>query len=346
MFSVLPLLFSCATAPSEFLLDRYGDPKEPPILYPDAPEKPRYRYAGQLTGEDNFVKQKGRTSLTSVFQWITGVIAGKRVPIMLQRPQMGDVDEEFQKVYVTDVSRGALFVFDEAAGRLFVWQMAKPMVRFKSPIGVAAGKDGEVFVSDSELAYVVRLDKDGKPVGVIGEGELTRPTGLARDNEQGLLYVADSHAHNIKVFNNDGKLVNVISKRGEEEGTLNFPTHLAFANGKLYVSDTINARIQIFDGDGGFLGSIGQRGLYLGNFTRPKGVAVDGEGHIYVIESYYDFLLVYDEKGRFLLPIGGTGADIGSFYLPSGVWTDSRDRIYVADMFNRRVVVFQYLGET
>ena len=90
--------------------------------------------------------------------------------------------------------------------------------------------------------------------------------------------------------------------------------------------------------------TIGKRGLYVGDFTRPKGVAVDRFGHLYVVESFYDHLLVFDEQGRFLMPIGGTGKRPGEVYLPAGVWTDDRDRVYVADMFNGRVAMFQYLG--
>lgn len=339
------LFLGCASTPAEFQIDRYGDPSQPPILWPGGAEKPRYRYAGELTGEDNFVKKGGKKGFKSVFQWVTGAITGKRKPILLQRPQMGDVDEVLKRVYVSDVSRAAVFVFDEIAGKLDIWEMASPTERFKSPIGVAVGRDGEVFVSDSELGYIARLDTSGKPIGIIGKGMLIRPTGLARDNDNGLLYVADSHAHDIKVFNDKGELHNTISKRGENEGALNFPTHIAFAKGKLYVSDTLNARVQVFSGNGSFEETFGKRGLYIGNFTLPKGVAVDGEGNIYVIESYYDYLLVFDNKGQFLLPIGGTGGGTGSFYLPSGIWIDSRERIYVSDMFNRRVVVFQYLGE-
>lgn len=333
----------CATTAGEFTLDRYGEGREP-IVWPHKPEKPRYRYAGQLTGEDNFIKSGGST-LKNVFQWVIGVITGERVPILLQRPQMGAVDELRKRVYVSDVGRGAVFVFDEAKGQLYVWEMAEPMLRFKSPIGIAVGKNGDIYVADSELGLIFHLDSNGKPIGVIGKNRLIRPTGLARDPDRGLLYVADSHAHNIKIFTDDGVFIKSISKRGEEEGSLNFPTHLAFSNGKLYVSDTLNARVQIFDGDGGFLGTFGRRGLYVGNFTLPKGVAVDGDGNIYVIEAYYDHLLVFREDGQFLLPIGGTGSGFGTFYLPSGVWTDSRERIYVSDMFNRRVVVFQYLGD-
>ena len=158
--------------------------------------------------------------------------------------------------------------------------------------------------------------------------------------------MADTYAHDIKVFDAAGILVRVIGQRGEGPGEFNFPTHLAFARGQLYVTDTLNSRVQVFSASGDLLGNrgFGTRGLYLGNLVRPKGVGVDSEGNIYVVESYYDSLLVFSERGEFLLPIGGTGTATGRFYLPAGVWVDARNRVFVADMFNGRVVLFQFLG--
>jgi hypothetical protein len=57
-------------------------------------------------------------------------------------------------------------------------------------------------------------------------------------------------------------------------------------------------------------------------------------------------VLVFSETGELLLPIGGTGKDPGRFFLPAGAWTDDGSRLFVADMFNGRVVVFDYLGDT
>ena len=200
-----------------------------------------------------------------------------------------------------------------------------------------------MWVADAELGYVVELDGEGNPIATIGRGILKRPTGLAYDAATRVLYVADTQAHEVKVFSADGRLAASIGRRGEGEGEFNFPTHLHFAKGELYVSDTMNSRVQVFTGGRHRL-TVGSRGLYVGNLVRPKGVTVDSEGNIYVVESYFDHLLVYDRLGNFLLPIGGLGRDIGQFYLPAGVWTDDRDRVFVADMFNGRVVVLQFLG--
>lgn len=316
-------------------------------IWPAAPEQPRYRYVGELLGEQNFVAEAGdtRNKGMKLLAWLVGLFDGDEDPTVLKRPQSGMVDAE-GRIYVTDVSNHAVFVFDQTAGKLLVWNRAQQNRRFVTPIGIAMGAGGQVLVADAELGQVFRLDRDGKPLGSFGQGVLTRPTGLARDAQRGRVYVSDTHAHDVKVFDDDGRLLETIGHRGEGEGELNFPTHLAFAADKLYVTDGMNARVQIYDAQGKLSGSLGKRGLFVGNFTRPKGVTVDASGNIYVVESFYDNLLVFNSEGSFLMPIGGTGKEIGQFYLPAGVWSDPRGRIYVADMFNGRISIFQFLGGT
>lgn len=316
-----------------------------PRVWPAPPEEPRYRYVGELTGEDNFRPDNwaNQTNAEKLLGWVVGLASSNSQPVGLLRPQSGMVDKE-GRIYVTDIGRGGVFVFDKPAGKLEVWDKAHGDVRFVSPIGITQGARDEILVADSELRTIFRLDKKGNPVGEFGHDILERPTGLARDAQRGRIYAADTRAHDIKVFDDDGKLINVIGQRGEADGEFNFPTHLAFVADKLYVTDTMNSRIQIFDAEGNFLTKFGTLGLNIGNLVRPKGVAVDSASNIYVIESLYDTLLVFDNKGRTLLALGGKGKGIGEFYLPSGVWMDSLDQVYIADMYNGRITVLQFLG--
>lgn len=316
-----------------------------PKVWPTPPDEPRYRYVGELTGEDNFRADNwaNRSSAIKLFDWLVGLTGLNSQPVVLQRPQSGMVDEE-GRIYVTDVGRGAVFVFDKPAGTLEVWETARGNERFVSPIGIAQGARDEILVADAELRTVFRLDKKGNMVGEFGHDILERPTGLARDARRGRVYVADTRAHDIKVFDDDGQLTNVIGQRGEGDGEFNFPTHLAFVADKLYVTDALNSRIQIFDADGNFVSKFGKLGLNVGNLVRPKGVAVDSASNIYVIESLYDSLLVFNNQGQTLLALGGNGKGVGEFYLPSGVWIDSQDQVYIADMYNGRITVLQFLG--
>jgi len=307
-------------------------------------EMPRYRMIGQLFGESNFAAAgKGQGGLAKALRWAVGLDERAPDPVVLQRPQSGMVDE-MRRILVTDISRQAILVFDEAAGLLDVWDRAGKNIGFVAPIALAPGSNGQILVTDAELKRVFRLSAKGTPIGEFGAGVLKRPTGIARDAASKQVFVADIHAHDIKVFDDDGNLLRTFGRAGSELGELSYPSHLALADGKLYVSDTMNARIQVFDLSGKVLFQFGQRGLNLGNLVHPKGIAVDDEGNVYVVESYHDHLLVYDKTGRFLMAIGGTGKSNAEFYLPAGVWTDRNNRVFVADMFNGRVVIFQFLG--
>ncbi len=342
---LVAMLAACA-APEKRRLHFGVDeaPEGKRMLWPQPPEVPRYLYAGTLTGERNFVSDEDPGRLRRALQWIVGLTEDTLTPMVLQRPLTGVVDDD-GRVYVTDVSRAGVFVFDPLAGELQVWSLADGRQPFAAPAGIARAADGTLFVADAELGLVARLDAKGQPLPALGRGQLKRPTGVARDAASGRLFVADTYAHDIKVFGADGALLEVLGRRGEAPGEFNFPTHLAYADGELYVTDTMNSRVQVLDAASGTpRRAIGERGLYIGNLVRPKGVAVDSERNVYVIESYHDHLLVYDRKGRFLMGFGGVGQATGKFYLPAGVWTDQLNRVFIADMFNGRVVVFQFLG--
>lgn len=337
----VPALAGCAAGPvdSRALLEPQGDAR----VWPLGPDTPRYAYVGTLVGERDF--ERGRETRGAVvrgLKWIAGLVIGEGDYLELRRPVSGMADED-GRIFVVDAGHRAVMVFDLPRGRFVKWDRAAPGLSFLSPVGIAGDGRGGILVTDSELGEVFNLDAEGEPVGRWGKGILSRPTGIARDQRSGNIYVADTQAHDIKIFDNEGILVDLLGNRGLGRGAFNTPTHLAVAGGELYVADTLNFRVQIFNTDGDDRLAFGQLGLYVGNMTRPKGVAVGQDGRIYVVESYFDHLLVYDRAGRLLLPIGGTGRGVGQFYLPSGVWTDNSGRVYIADMFNGRIVIFKEL---
>ncbi|MFC1619935.1 6-bladed beta-propeller, partial [Candidatus Neomarinimicrobiota bacterium] len=55
---------------------------------------------------------------------------------------------------------------------------------------------------------------------------------------------------------------------------------------------------------------------------------------------------IFDEQGNLLLVVGSSGYLPGQFNLPAGLFIDDEDKIYVVDTMNRRVQIFQYLGES
>ena len=339
---VLLLLSACAAQPGKFV---YFSTAETHV-FPKPPDVPRYRFVGILAGEANFVtEQKKKLTAKKAFAWLVGLVAGKETPRRLERPQSGWTDPQTGTVYVADVARKAVLVFDIRQGFLHFWDSAAKHQGFVTPIAVTGGPENTLLVSDADLRKVIVLDKAGKPLREIGHESLIRPIGLVWDEDAGEIYVADAQAHDIKVFSHHGLLKRTLGKKGQQNGEFIGPTHLAWYQHRLYVTDTLNSRVQILDSEGKWLKTVGKRGMYIGELPRPKGVAVDNAGRLYIVESYHDYLLVYDAEGRFLLPIGGSGQEIGQFYLPAGVWVDNQRRVYVADTFNSRVMVFEYLGD-
>lgn len=344
---VAALVAGCASEPLVMRFDPGRTAAGQKIYFPPLSDEavPRYVYVGELIGEQNFVEREGKEKnrVVEFLKWVAGMFENPE-PVVLQRPQSGVVDQN-GRILVTDVSRAAVFVFDPVKGLLDVWEFAQGFRHFASPTGIALGPAGRVFVADSELRQVYMLDAAGKGSLLVDSNQLARPNGLAWDEADGLLYVADTGAHQVKVFDMTGRLVRTIGQRGEAPGQFNYPTFVALAKDRLVVSDTMNARVQSLPlGDSGAPLIVGQRGTQVGDLVRPKGVAIDSENNLYVVESYHDHLLIFDELARFLLPIGGAGMAAGNFYLPSGVWIDRGNRVFVADTFNGRVAVFQFLG--
>ena len=215
-----------------------------------------------------------------------------------------------------------------------------------SPVGLARGADGEVYVTDSALAsvFVIRPGaKIAEPVPL--RASLGQPTGIAFDPATGRLFVVDTTAHRVNVFT--ATAPSSRASGGAAPGTASSTIRLfcgARADGRLYVTDSLNFRVQIFDTRGRFLAKFGRLGDGTGDLMRQKGVATDSYGHIYVVDALFNAMQVFDDSGRFLLSVGALGRDRGEFWLPTGIFIGENDTIYVADSYNQRVQVFRYIG--
>ena len=193
------LLAGCATpAPKILRLHAVDSAEEKKLFFPPLPEVPRYLYAGQLLGEVNFQARKEESnSARDFFRWLVG-LGGEQRPLELQRPLTGVVDEA-GRIYVTDMGRAAVYVFDPVAGELNVWDKAVGLMNFSAPAGIALGPEGDILVADAQLGLVARLNRKGETRGAIGKGLLKRPTGLAYDPQGRRIYVSDTTAHDIKI---------------------------------------------------------------------------------------------------------------------------------------------------
>jgi sugar lactone lactonase YvrE len=329
MIGVSVLLGACASTPTA--------PPVPPRVWPEPPEVARIAHVQSLATPEDLGIRKG--FFTRLLEFLIG---GE--DFRLVRPMAVAVTRD-GLLYVADPGARGVHRFDIARGRhdLIRLDEEAPLM---SPVGLAVGANGDVLVTDSYLDGVYTITPKAKfAVPLALKEALGQPTGIAYDADKAWLYVVDTAAHHVKVFDKDGAPIQTIGRRGIEQGEFNFPTMLwRDTNGVLYVTDSLNFRVQAFDAEGRFLGMFGRHGDGTGDHARPKGVATDRFGHIYVVDALFHAVQIFDRQGGFLLNVGSQGRDVGEFWLPSGVFVAPDDRIYVADSHNQRVQVFRYVG--
>lgn len=139
---------------------------------------------------------------------------------------------------------------------------------FAQPSGITT--DGKrLFVADSETSSVREINLLTGRVNTIvgldlfefgdvdGQGAMVRlqhPLGVAF--HEGLLYVADTYNHKVKLVDPEKKTSKTLLGDGRpgyrdgKEGRFYEPGGLAFAGGRLYVADTNNHAIRIMKSDG------------------------------------------------------------------------------------------------
>ena len=323
------LLAACASAPPTVV-------DQSPLLWPDAAGEPaRVTFVKAFTRPADIGIEKG--FLQRLAEFVLGPTDARLVRPMAVVAVKG-------VVFVADPGAKGVHRFDPQAGRydLIVAEADMPLL---SPVGLAVGADGEVYVTDSVMAAVLVIRPGAEVAAPLPLPKMRQPTGVAYDRAGGRLFVADTTAHRVNVFGRDGSLQASLGRRGDGDGEFNYPTYLwRDGRGRLYVADSLNFRIQVFDEDGRFLGKFGKAGDGMGDFMRQKGVATDSFGHVYIVDALASALLIHDQAGRLLLSIGSLGQGRGEFWLPAGIYIGEDDQIYVADAYNSRVQVFRYIG--
>jgi len=307
------------------------------LVWPPPPDEARIEYIASVRNYKDIGIEKG--FFTKAFDFLFG-----EEEIPLNSPFGAHADEE--RVYVTDISYKALYVFDKKKNKVITIEGSEKE-NFLYPIDVLTDKRGNIYVSDSVRAKVFVFDKDGEFVRNITLKELQRPVGLAISRDGEKLYIVDALSSQIHITTLDGKYLNSIGKNGNGDGEFNRPTFIDVgSDGRLYVSDSMNHRIQILDKDGKFIGKFGHLGQEIGSFGSPRGISLDSHGNIYVSDTMFNNIQIFNQNGELLMVMGRYGDKKGEFSLPEDISITENNEIYVADVNNKRLQVFQLIEKS
>ncbi len=144
---------------------------------------------------------------------------------------------------------------------------------------------------DSSTAWSVEIQFRIGSLEGSGADLFGRISALEVD-ESGRIYVLESQAHELRVFDASGRHVRTVGREGSGPGEFRSPAGMAWSpEGNLWIVDPENIRISVFDTTGVFLTSYRTRGGYT---TSPWQGGFDPSGFFH--HSGYD--LVGDQEIR------------------------------------------------
>lgn len=325
---LLFLLALAACAPKQV------EVKKQRFFWPPPPNEPKIEFIGLYSSSRDLPREQ------SFLKKLTGETD---VEIKLRKP-LGIGSDGEGVVIVTDMVPWGGYIWDFNNNK--VEQITEDPA-FQLSSGVAFDRE-RFYIADARAGNIKVFARKGKrPLYTIGDGELESPNGIAINEKLNRLYVVDTKAFKIVVFDLETrKKLFEFGKAGDREGEFNRPWGICIdKNDDVIVSDGLNARIQIFDKDGKFITMFGKRGDKPGGFSQVKGVGVDSDGNIYVIDPL-KAIQVFNRDGELLGLVGAPGSKgLGAMNLPMGLFIDKNDRIYTVDQMNRRFYIFQYMNE-
>jgi sugar lactone lactonase YvrE len=232
----------------------------------------------------------------------------------------------------------------------------------------ASPRSARVYVSDHKKHRILIVDVDGQMNEKIGVGKagwvdgrsatarFNGPSGMAVDEVNQILYVADTYNHLIRQVDLKYGVVSTILGTGEQglippkevvglSGRLSFPMDLELRGGKLYIAmsgynqiwemDLTSTKAKPIAGDGK-LGSI-DGGKKVNRLSAPRDLTFDQDGSLYFVEPTLGKIRELTPNGKVKTlyePVGDTL--IGDLQFPSSI-ISYNDELFFSDSYNNRI---------
>lgn len=159
------------------------------------------------------------------------------------------------KVYVTDIGKSKLYVFD-INGKMLqeIGRIGLGPGEFRAPNAVTVDKESNIYVVDTGNQRVQVFDKSGKFLRIIngspkgnGPSSLVNPRGIGIDS-RGIIYVVSNFTHYLYGFDQEGNQAFVIGGNGSANDQFDLPNGLFISeNNEIFITDTMNQRVAVYE---------------------------------------------------------------------------------------------------
>ena len=229
--------------------------------------------------------------------------------------------------------------------------------------GKVLATDSKLFIADSghhrivisnlegKLLYLIGSGKPGLKDGNFTEAEFFAPQGMAFDDVNNILYVADTENHAIRKINFKNQNVETIAGIREN---LNSPWDLVQLSNKLFIAMAGSHQIWELDLENNMIKNYAGRGaescfdgeLFESAFAQPSGITTDGQ-KLYIADSEVSSIRSIDLEKGLVKTICGSG-DLNAFGDIDGRGFDVRlqhclgieyanDKLWIADTYNHKI---------
>lgn len=264
--------------------------------------------------------------------------AGLRAPTRMALGEDGTV-------YVADPPAGQV-IARGADGRL-LWRRTG----LGRPLGIALDGRGNLLIANANdgavRAYSLETWDVAYVLGV-GVGETGQAADISVAADNGRIYVVDSAADQVRMYDAGGVYAGSFGVSGEEEGQLNFPVAVEVdeSAGDVFVVDQRNRRVQVFDLGGAFRYAFGEYGDEDFQLQAPQGLHIDADGRVWLADAMRGRVFVFDRLGTPVEEIGEFGVGAGELRQPADLLVDAEGRLLVASANNGRIEMYSTDGST
>ena len=302
------------------------------------------------------------TGLAILAMAVEARAAGATIPkekqIAAQRVGALESPEDDAMHMPTDVaidSRGNVFIADGANDRIVTftdkgdWKGTLPWtgsdVALKSPVGLGIDANDRLWVADTGNRRILICSSNGGTVEAITlpgaqADPAPEPTDVAVTSDGNRAYVIDNNRHRILICDNATGEWQSMGRFGEAVGQFRWP-FMVCVGGDDYaaVTEAIGARVQRVSPKDKWAGSIGRWGIELGQLYRPKGIAIDRDGHLYVSDSTTQVVQVFNDRGVILGVLTESDGTPLRFAHPMGLAFDAQQRLHVVELRANRIAI-------
>ncbi|MFC2136900.1 6-bladed beta-propeller [Bacteroidota bacterium] len=302
------------------------------VIFPSPPDTARIQFLTSFSTSQDITEEK-----SSFLKFVLGEEETKKI----NKPY--GIAIRNSKIYICDLGIGGLEIID-LENNTFEYFIPSGKGKLISPANCFVDQKEYLYVTDVKRQQVVIFDDKGNYVNVIGNNGNFNPFDVYVTQDR--IWVSDIDNHRICEYNKAGYDLLNSYPEGEQEDPqyLHKPTNIFLSDNEIFVCDLGSVKINKYTQAGEFVLSIGSRGKNIGQFVRPKGIALDNEKNLYVIDAAFENVQIFDQEGKLLMFFGGPYQGPGYMYLPAQITIDYDNlkyfKKYVDNSFELKYLIF------